>query len=342
MNHISNTIEDIKKEIETESREYNVISLSSLYEMKFPENAWAIRNMIPLEGITIVSGAPSSFKTWITFLMAITIAQGESFLGSFETMQSKILIIDEENHLREIKRRMERMSGTKDLPIHILSQEGFLVRDVAAQKKILKICEEKGIGMIFIDSLVRVNDADENVATQMSAFFRELKKFCKAGITVVLIHHERKEGLKKGSAQGRLRGSSDILAAVDSHISIRRDPGDKNILLVEQSKSRFEKEFDSFEISINDEQDKTFFKYLGQRPKELSKQQSAQAVILSVLEEFPDGLTISAIVENVQAVEQVGDKTVRAAIKELIKTGWLLKRGGIKNEQICFLTPSSA
>ncbi|PIV85903.1 MAG: hypothetical protein COW50_04495, partial [Candidatus Moranbacteria bacterium CG17_big_fil_post_rev_8_21_14_2_50_41_107] len=91
MESIKNKLEEIKKELETESREYNIISLSSLHEMEFPENAWAIRNMIPLEGITIVSGAPSSFKTWITFLMAIAIAKGEKFLGLFESTQSKIL-----------------------------------------------------------------------------------------------------------------------------------------------------------------------------------------------------------------------------------------------------------
>jgi len=343
MEPIKNKLEEIKKELETESREYNIISLGSLHEMEFPENAWAIRNMIPLEGITIVSGAPSSFKTWITFLMAIAIAKGEKFLGLFESTQSKILIIDEENHLREVKRRMERMDKNGDLPIFFLSQEGFLVRDISAQKKVLKICQDKGIAMVFIDSLVRVNNADENVATEMSAFFRELKKFCKAGITVVLIHHERKEGLSKGAIGSRLRGSSDILAAVDSHISIRKSKDDKNILTVEQSKLRCDKEFDPFDISVRDTEDETFFEYLGERPKELSKQQSAKAIILSALEESSTDLAIKTIVEAVRGEEQVGDKTVRIALKELIKAGDVLeKSSGVKNEKICYLPTPSA
>jgi hypothetical protein len=343
MDRAQKKLDEIKATIQTRRGDYSPVSLDELYRMEFPENAWVIEKLVPLEGITIVSGAPESYKTWLVLLMAIAIAKGEKFLGVFPSTQHRVLIVDEENHLREVKRRMkDKLKAPSNLPIFLLSQKGFLVRDKIAHEKVMRICKENGITVVFIDSLVRVNDAEENDASQMSSFFREVKKFCQKGITIVLLHHERKEGATKGSVQGRLRGSSEILAAPDSHISVRKDPQDETTLIVEHSKLRCEKKLAPFEIKITGSDDEIAFEYSGEQPKELGKQETAKMAVLFVLKTFPDGLNINHIVDNVIAEVdgQIGDKTIRTAIRELIKSGQILKKNGLRNESICLLPPA--
>lgn len=245
---------DVNKKIdsiETKKEFPELISLDDLMSMEFPENKWVIEKLIPLQGITIIAGAPGNFKTWILLSMAISISKGEDFLGKFPSLKSNILIIDEENPLYMIKDRSKLLGAAKALSIDIISQRGFLIEDDAWIKRILDICESKKIDVIFFDSLIRIHQAEENSATNMSNVFRRIKRFCRAGKTVIITHHERKEGAIKSSGQNRLRGSSDISAAVDSHLTVRKiKDDDKNKLAIEQPKLRQEQEIEPFEVSI--------------------------------------------------------------------------------------------
>lgn len=56
-----------------------------------------------------------------------------------------------------------------------------------------------------------------------------------------------------------MRGSSDILAAVDSHISVRRASNDKMLLTFTQEKQRFDIELEPFQIRAEIDGDKFQF-----------------------------------------------------------------------------------
>jgi archaellum biogenesis ATPase FlaH len=337
MNNLDETFEGIKSEvlaeIATEDR-FAPLSLNELFQMDFPESKWVIEKLIPHQGITIVSGAPASFKTWLLLQMAIDIATGGSLLGQFHCEKYNVLIIDEENHLRLVKERLTLLGADGSLPIHLLSQKGFLTSKQDLIDRVLKICAEKEIDVIFIDSLVRVNEAEENDASAMSGVFRSIKQFCQNGKTVVVTHHERKEGAFKSSAQGRLRGSSDISAAVDAHISVMRDKEDKTKIVVEQAKLRTDKEMDSFEATLKENGGRMEFTYLGLHSEDASKKDLAKEVILSVLQEETAGLSVGEIKTRVKEGADVGDKSISNAIKELLKEGEIVERKGKGNAKI--------
>lgn len=217
---------EAKEEVAKEDS-IKVFSLGELLNMEFKESQWTIEKLVPREEITIISGAPASFKTWMILQMAISISKGEPLFGQFESNGTGVLMIDEENHRRILKDRMKLLGAPNSLPIYFLSQKGFLVTDEKQVEKILKICEEKSVDVIFIDSLIRISNAEENDATEMSKVFYQIKKLCQAGKTVIVTHHERKEGINKSTAQNRMRGSSDISASVDSHIALIRDRKNK-------------------------------------------------------------------------------------------------------------------
>lgn len=337
-NPIDTKFEALKKEIAAE-RPYKVISLDALLETNFPETNWIIEKLIPREGITILSGAPSSFKTWLILQMALCISNGEKFIDKFESSQGGVLIVDEENHPRLVKERMQSLGAKNGLPIYILSRTNFIITDEKQREQLLKACDEHGITTIFFDSLVRINTADENSATQMAGVFRAISALCSTGKTVILTHHERKESFMKSSAQSRLRGSSDILAAVDSHISVKRSKDDRSRIVVEQSKLRSDKELDIFEVSAKENESGRFtLEYIGEYSEAATKKEVAKDLIVKLLEDFPDGLSKKDIATKVQEVEKIGGRTIYTGLKELLADKTVSERPGVKNEKICYLT----
>lgn len=314
-----------------------LISMGSLLTKEFPESKWVVEKLIPHQGITIIAGAPGNFKTWLLLLVAISITKGEKFLGNFQCTQSKVLIIDEEDHLRVLKERAIMLGADEDTPIYFLSQQGFSVENETWIKKVLDICEQKKIDVIFFDSLVRIHKGDENDSSTMSAVFKHIKKFCQAGKTVVITHHERKEGSVRSSGQNRLRGSSDISAALDSHISMRRDKDGKNILIVEQPKSRYDQESEPFEVSFIKEDDKMLFTFVGAHSSQVEKNMLIEEAIITILKESQEKISTKIIIERVTDEEKVGEKAVRAILKKLVENKVVYSEKGRRNERICSL-----
>lgn len=336
MNREKSVFGDIENEIIAREK-FIPLSLTELLSTDFPENKWVIEKLIPHQGITILSGAPASFKTWLLLRMAIDIATGGSLLGQFRCEKYRVLIIDEENHLRLIKDRLELLDADSNVPIYFLSQKGFLTSKQYLVDLVLKICTEKEIDVIFIDSLVRISNAKENDASDMAEVFRNIKQFCQNGKTVIVTHHERKEQAYKSSAQSRLRGSSDISASVDAHISIVRDKNDRSKFSIEQAKLRSDEEIDSFEATIKSSNGRMIFTYLGSHSNDASQKENAKNAIVLILENKKEGLSKSDICKTVSKNEAIGSKSTRNAINELIKEKVLLEKQGQGNTKICYL-----
>jgi len=75
----------------------------------------------------------------------------------------------------------------------------------------------------LLDPLVRLHAVDENHATEVArllAYFRSLQR--RLDLSVVLVHHTRKNAAGGVSAGQGLRGSSDIHAFGDSNLYLRR------------------------------------------------------------------------------------------------------------------------
>lgn len=334
--------EKSKLERTTMKEAFTPISLNELFSKKFPKNKWVVEKIIPLEGITIISAAPASYKTWLLLKMAIAISKGESLFGQFKCKQNNVLIIDEENHMRLLRDRMTALGAKNNLAIHFMSQKGFLVSNKEIFEIVIELCKERNIGVIFIDSLVRINEADENSASEMSKVFREIKKFCQNGITVIVTHHDKKEGGRiKLSAQNKLRGSGDIQASVDCHLAITRDENNRNRITIKQAKLRDDPEIEPFtlEVSENDA-GKTDFVYLGSYSGKISQKELAMRFVKLILKENKCEMTISEIKTKINKQHGIGEKNTADAIKELADKKVVTVRKGEKNAKICKLNES--
>ncbi|MDP3993424.1 MAG: bifunctional DNA primase/polymerase [bacterium] len=320
-----------------EAPQFEPIKLSELMAKKFPEQKWIVEKLVPAEGITIIAGHPKSGKTWFALDVAKSVANGDPLFGKFATHKAPVLIIDEENGEGLLQERFAMLQSNPALPIFLLSYSNYKLDDRIEQT--ISFAKTNGIKLAIFDSLVRVHRGEENSATEVAQTFGLFRKLCKEGITVLILHHNRKDGRLKGRPDQAIRGSSDILAAVHSLIAIDRE--EKYSLLVTQVKLRNAEETNPFRLNII-VSDKKFweFSFAGEVEESVSKKLAIKEAIKSILSEQSPVLYKKELFEAILGEElQVGYKTFAEAVKEMVEAGELFELRGEKNKVFCSLQP---
>ncbi|MBP6949094.1 MAG: AAA family ATPase [Candidatus Pacebacteria bacterium] len=296
---IDDTIDAIwKKEQENRSSErlnqdekpYTVPRLWNIGEIlktDFGEEEWLIEYLVSKQGITAFSGNPGDFKTWVTIHFALGIARGLPVFGKFKTTQGGVLIIDEEDHIRLLKKRLGLLGAKEDDNIHYISQSGIKVDDERARDMIVDIVKKHNIKLVILDSLVRVHGQEENDAKGMARVFSSLQKVITAGASILFTHHHRKQTSFNTTNSGQsMRGSSDILAAVDCHITIERKKDEEDKLVIRQTKLRQAEALKPFEINvIKDINGPSDFAYAGDYDDRKKKSEEVAEIVITLLSE---------------------------------------------------------
>lgn len=314
--------------------EPQVIEVKNLLEKVFPPDNWIIDPLIPAKGITLISGQPACFKTWLYLYLAAKIAseENEKILSEFTKTQSRILIVDEENGERLLKERFEQLHIEKDIPICLTSYIGFQINDQNITE-LIEFCTSHKYNVVIFDSFVRVNKGDENDAHEISHTFYLLKQMNKAGITVILVHHHRKQGMNQTSSSQNIRGSSDILAAIDSHLALTRKD---DYILIEQTKLRQKKETGNFKIKINSTDDSFDFEFIEFLGPKSTKKLDTKNTIFNFLIKSTEKLYKRQLFEQIKKLGiDVGERTFDEAYKELINEEVMFESKGEGNTRYC-------
>jgi hypothetical protein len=172
----------------------------------------------------------------------------------------------------------------------------------------------------------------------MSAVFEQLNPFRQAGIAIVCAHHHGKRSSSEGLRHA-IRGSSDILAAVQSHLAV--ELGANKRLRITQTKSRQSQEVEPFEIEVVcDESGMVNFEFVGGAIL-ASKLQRAKEAILKVVAAASPGPSQQELIKRVVAEDSaIGARTVRTAVNELVAGGGLVQQRGAANSYIYSLPTS--
>lgn len=320
-----------------------IISLDELLGKNLPPIKWLIDGLIPEEAITIMPGASGSFKTWLAMSMALSIANGKNFLDIFTTRQANVLIIDEEGGERLYSERFKLLGAPNNSPVYLMSMTNF-VANKDKINNIIKECKKKNIELIIIDSLVRVNTGDENSSRDIAKFFSLLRLITKESISILIIHHNRKPGQGGYDPSSDMRGSSDIKAAVDVQLAVKRTKNSPSVQL-ERAKCRYEMEGVPFILNfVKDEDTGTLkFVYAGTvKPKETDDEKEKQMqklkdTIISVIREFPNankGVLVTAIMNRTR----IGKTRVNTEIQNLIRIGAIVTAKGAHNSTLLSLS----
>ena len=196
-----------------------------------PARRWIYGNHYIRSNVSVLASAGGVGKTSMQIVEALAIATGKPLLGEQVREQCNVWIINLEDPLEEMQRRLvaamlhfniapEDVEGRlfldagRDMQIMFASQgrDGIEVHDELVDYMIRKI-EQHQIGVTFIDPWVGANQINENDNMAMNAAVSAVRRVCDAtDCSIGLVHHIRKSNGDEATVDS-VRGAGSLIGA---------------------------------------------------------------------------------------------------------------------------------
>ena len=299
------------------------ITLKELSTIENQPTEYLIEKLIPDQGTTVLSGNPGNYKTWLIFEIAKSIATGNKLFGIFNSRRSNVWIIDKENKLSVIKQRFKMIGVNDDAPIYISNTKDFVINP-NTKDEIIEFALQNNIKLIIIDSLRRIHSGDENNSKDVTRVFELINSLHTHGICILLTHHHKKQqGNIISDSTSKMRGSTDILASIDSHLIVEKTSNGQ--LKIEQNKNRYDEEVKPFTLNIETDTTEYFrFEYSGEAKIKVSKEYEAKQHIANLLI-GKSKVSRGDIVECIKYELGFGHSIVDRALEDLVLENKILK-----------------
>lgn len=316
-------------------KKLNAKPLSELLKEKYPEQKWLVDNIIPDSGLVLLSAAPASFKTWVALELSLCVADGRPLFSTFNTSGCGVLIADEESGSRMLQDRFIKLGAkatideagehlVEEKPIYYLSRVGRYI-DEDYIKELISECVKHDIKLVIFDSLVRFHNARENDASEMAKTLNLFKVLNDNGIATLLLHHNRKGN---GAIGEMVRGSSDILASCDIHLSINRK---NRKITISQTKNRYMEELQPFTVELDQLDDHSEFRFLGYQDDKDSQQDELKKIVIEKITNHP-GINKSQLISIIsEKTDGIAINRISKIINEVIEDGAVRTKQGAKN-----------
>jgi len=249
------------------------------------ENAprWLIDRLWGDSSVGIIGGAPKCSKTWLGLDMALSVATGTACLGRYAVPRAgPVLVYLAEDALSIVRERVAGMARHRGLDlagveIHVITAPSLRLDRDPHRVRLLATAKRLRPRLLLLDPLVRLHGVDENHATEMAAllaYFRTLQR--QLDLSVVLVHHTRKNAAGGFAAGQALRGSSDLHAFGDSNLYLRHT---KQHLIL-QSEHRAAPASPSVHLQlVGGEAEATHLEVMTETPEQTSRDLQQQVLI---------------------------------------------------------------
>jgi hypothetical protein len=190
---------------------------------------WLVEGLWGARSVGVIGGAPKCAKTWLGLDMALSVATGTACLGKYAVPEpGPVLVYLAEDALLAVRERVEGMARHRGLDvaqvaIHVITAPVLRLDRGPDRARLLETTRRLRPRLLLLDPLVRLHGIDENNAGEVAellAYFRSLQR--QLELSVLLVHHTRKNAVGGVAAGQGLRGSSDIHAFGDSNLYLRR------------------------------------------------------------------------------------------------------------------------
>jgi len=190
---------------------------------------WLVEPLWGESSVGVIGGAPKCAKTWLGLDLALSVATGTACLGRYAVPRpGPVLIYLAEDALSVVRERVEGMARHRGLElagvdIHVITAPSLRLDREPHRHRLLETAKRLRPRLLLLDPLVRLHGVDENDAQQVAellAYFRLLQR--QLDLSVILVHHTRKNAAGGVAAGQGLRGSSDLHAFGDSNLYLRR------------------------------------------------------------------------------------------------------------------------
>ena len=200
-------------------------------EIASEDNAqrWLVEGLWGEKSVGVIGGAPKCAKTWLGLDMALSVATGTACLGKYAVPEpGPVLVYLAEDALPVVRERIEGVARHRGLDlaaveVHVITAPVLRLDRDPDRTRLLETTKRLRPRLLLLDPLVRLHGIDENNAGEVAellAYFRSLQR--QLELSVLLVHHTRKNAAGGAAAGQGLRGSSDIHAFGDSNLYLRR------------------------------------------------------------------------------------------------------------------------
>jgi RecA-family ATPase len=190
---------------------------------------WLVEQLWGESSVGVIGGAPKCSKTWLGLDLALSVATGTACLGKYAVPRpGPALVYLAEDALPIVRERVAGMARHRGLElatvaIHVITAPTLQLDREPHRSRLLETARRLRPRLLLLDPLVRLHSIDENHAGEVAgllAYFRSLQR--QLDLSVVLVHHARKNAAAGVAAGQGLRGSSDLHAFGDSNLYLRR------------------------------------------------------------------------------------------------------------------------
>ena len=190
---------------------------------------WLVEELWCTNSVGVIGGAPKCAKTWLSLDMALSVATGTPCLGKYAVPEpGTVLVYLAEDALVVVRERIEGMAWHRGLDldrveVHVITASVLRLDQERDRMRLWETTRRLRPRLLVLDPLVRLHGIDENRAgdvAELLAYFRSLQR--ELGLSVVLVHHTRKNAADGVAAGQGLRGSGDIHAFGDSNLYLQR------------------------------------------------------------------------------------------------------------------------
>jgi putative DNA primase/helicase len=218
-------------------------------ELKYrPDPEFIIERVLQKNTLALIVGAQESYKSFLGLDMAMSVSDGDDWQGQ-PAQRGTVAYISAEGG-SGIKLRIEAWETDHDQNVehcYFLADQApqFLDRGRGGDVEELLLALSdlpSRPSLIFVDTLARTMvGGDENSAQDMGLFIASAEQIRQAtGATVVMIHHNNKEGAA--------RGSTALLGAVHTIIECSRERNSEHVI-VRCGKQKDTDHFDSMALT---------------------------------------------------------------------------------------------
>lgn len=210
------------------------IDLGSLLDTPMPERQWLLSPWLREQESVLIWAAPGVGKTMLTLSLALAVAGGGSLLGWTAPRPARVLFIDGEMPLDDLKGRLGFLAGAVEgldlgaarANLTILARHHQCpdtpFRDFGSEDQkdqILALIRSYRPDLVILDNLSTLATMDdENGAAETQRIVRLLTRLKQARIATVVVHHSGKSGRA-------YRGSSMLATTFEAIIGLTKEPG---------------------------------------------------------------------------------------------------------------------
>jgi hypothetical protein len=249
--YLQKTIEGARRKTGTvggaDQKEAAFVDFGTVHDAPPPAVGWLVERIWPQGARGWIAGEAKLGKSWLALELAVAIASGTPFLGTFNVpTPGRVFYLTEESNLRNLYNRLRMILLAKGLDPEILrGQLQLLVRqrvkltDPRWSTRILHAIDRDKPVAVFLDPLRRYHDGGENDSTDLVAVLDAAASFQERPgdhrVAVPIVHHMRKRSVATADERAgqQMRGSSDLHAWGDAALYCSGVNEDKNRVVVE-------------------------------------------------------------------------------------------------------------